>query len=136
MDKIEIKKGVFEFEVGQEEVVGEIYINGKSLIEILRHEELPYLHPGESESVAGSYSFLRAGFVMMILTEGDGYGTTILDCPCGTYGCFNLDIKIEETDDRVYWYDFYQGFRPWYLYDNIAYFEFDKAQYYLSLIHI
>lgn len=134
MDKLKFKESVFKFTLGTY-ATAEIYINDRNIIDIIKEIELEGLLIDEipkKDILAGQYAFLWPNALYNSLVIYDEFKTALM-CPCGSPGCWDLDIQIEETDKNVYWYGFYQSFRPWWTYDRLAYFEFDKDQYYKQI---
>ncbi len=101
------------------------FINGKSLIEIIKPIEAEY-----ESSIAGDYGGLlvKDFFEDYQLNKIPNLEKTpLLACSCGSFDCWGLQAKIIYTSDTVQWLDFEQIHR-----ENWNYplkFEFSKDKY-------
>lgn len=62
-----------------------------------------------------------------------GETVNIFVCGCGCVGCGDTEVRIEETDHFVIWYDFYKDGR---LIETNRIFVFDKTRYYAEVDQI
>jgi hypothetical protein len=131
----------------------EIYIDDRSLIEIVREAEKPFVAAeneerkteegfAENPLTAGDYSWLPESFIYppsrnllgeaydaFILAPGDmHYGKSILlGCTCGIVECWCLAVKITLSEETVTWSDFGQFHREWDF--KLKPFVFERKQY-------
>jgi tetratricopeptide (TPR) repeat protein len=150
-DRFEIRLNLAPLDGEDEEfVVGEIYfaeiyINDRSLIDIVREIEEPYVRSeiekaraaGEDRrDYSGEYSYLRAKSVLLpsrsLLDEPDDLqrGSMVLGCPCGVPSCWCIRVRIALTDSTVEWSNFRHDFRDWEY--NLG-FRFERDQYLAEL---
>ncbi|WP_313641923.1 hypothetical protein MHH52_14630 [Paenibacillus sp. FSL K6-0276] len=117
----------------------DIYINDKRLVQILREIELPF-----NAKIAGEYRGLPQSVVFFpsrhFLDEPDKWylydeKVSILECVCGSPGCWDFNVKITIMDDKVIWSEFEQPNRSldsaagYWNYDILKPFVFDRKQY-------
>ncbi|MBE1554002.1 hypothetical protein [Sporosarcina limicola] len=117
----------------------DIYINEKRLVEMLREIELQY-----EPKIAGEYRGLPQSVVFFpsrhFLDEPDKWylhddKVSILECVCGSPGCWDFNVKITIEDDKVIWSEFEQPLRSvdsaggYWNYDKIKPIVFDRKQY-------
>jgi len=138
MDKIELRKVLCK-EEGYEVV--EIIINNRKLTEILKEVEKPYAEEEGHPDLAGRYLGIIPKYVfypsellfgnpdpVLVYSEGK---VTVLDCPCGCYGCWPIEVKISVLEDTVIWSAFEQPHRSlekW-TYEGMRPFIFSREQY-------
>ena len=61
--------------------------------------------------------------------------SVLLDCECGSPGCWSLMATVTLTDDEVTWTDFEQVHRGGWDYGQLA-FVFERGQYGAALIEL
>ncbi len=117
-----------------------ILINGRDIVELLKHYELPFAKKEGSESIAGAYDGLSPEALFSHLTKPDEYDidedgkVSILECECGCEGCWPMKVKVVDLGDKVVWTDFEQphrtrdGYTFW-DYTDFGQFVFDKNNY-------
>lgn len=112
------------------------HLNGVPLTDLLRTVELPFARRQGDPSLAGSYAGLNCEEVSWprrhyleepVHTDGAG-GTVLMDCVCGSDGCWPLSATITVDADTVTWSGYRHGFRDW-DYRELRAFTFDRAQY-------
>lgn len=54
---------------------------------------------------------------------------SLLECECGTPGCWPLEARVRREDGRIIWDRFYQPHRPHRDYSSFGPFAFDEGQY-------
>ena len=117
-----------------------IYIDGRSLIEMVREVELPYALAEGSTDIAGSYAWLDIDTLNSnILNLPRNYNVeeekaTLLGCPCGEDLCWPFSVRIKNEGDKIVWTDFEQSHRNkesdnYWSYDGLEPFIFDLEQY-------
>ena len=122
---------------------GDILVNDRPLIEIVREEELPAATeeyerrkadpnvPSSSEILAGQYSTLPAEMMVLpsrnLLGEPKEFASAfklkpdspvlqkspVLGCACGAWDCWILLARITVDDELVRWTDFEHFNRDW-----------------------
>lgn len=135
--------------------IAEIYINDKSLIELVRQAEEPFVKAEIRERIAkgddideisfppGDYIYLSPSKVLLpsrnFLDEPEDCGfilepedpaigkTTILECSCGNPGCWFMQVSITINESTVIWSEFTQFYRDWKL--DLEPLKFEKKQY-------
>jgi len=134
---------------------GEIRVNGRSLLDIVRSAELNHVlaerelriangtPPDEANKFESDYLFLRPtlSFRRNLLdapwqTAANGFViekedparemATLLGCTCGIIECWFLLASIKTTESKVMWSNFRQFHKDWKY--NLG-FEFDYDQY-------
>ena len=125
-----------------------IFINGQSLIDLVRPVELPFRTIEGHPEKAGDYGWLHP-FECEIFVEPDALETHLLGCTCGEADCWPLWGRIKKTPNTVQWHSFYNPFRlekhlkivacndgrifiPW-DYAALGPFEFDSNQYNVAI---
>ena len=94
----------------------EVYINDKKFIEILKEIELAY-----DPKIAGEYIGLPPEVVFLPSKHffgqphnwyfGSDGKVPVLQCTCGSPGCWDFLVKITIEEDRVIWSEFEQPHR-------------------------
>ena len=134
MDKIEFKiekrkNGDFEYDSVK------ILINDKNLIELLKDFEAPLSKSEGSENIAGAYDGLTSiELYKSLATEADNEKARILECECGSDGCWPFLTQIRYATDKITWTDFEQPHRgqessKFWDYSAFGEFTFDKGEY-------
>lgn len=121
------------------------FINGKSLISILKEIELPFAKKEGTPRIAGAYNGISKDVVKLPsqhlfgepkqLYSYDGK-SSVLECECGEPGCWSFITKIVVDEKRICWSSFEQIHRPTWKYDSISEFTFDRKQYEQALSKI
>jgi hypothetical protein len=98
-----------------------LYVNGRSLVEIIREVELPFAVREGQPKMAGQYVGLPAHFMLAPsryllgeIADGpwcDPERIVLLQCECGEWGCWPLLARITLTDETVVWRSFQQPHR-------------------------
>lgn len=107
------------------------FINGQSLIDIIKEIELQY-----EPDIAGSYDGYRPDLLLNELNKGlhqDTYKTKILECECGVDGCWSLLMKVSKTENTIVWSNFNQPLRDNWDYSSLPSFEFNKDEYDIAI---
>ena len=132
-DRFEIRLNLASFGYGEICVVAEIYINDRSLLDIVREIEKPF-----DRSNPGNYSYLPAKMVLLpsrhLLDKPDDLQSgksMVLGCTCGILECWCLRVQVVLTDSTVEWLNFSHDFRDWEY--NLGIFRFDRDQYLAEL---
>ena len=122
----------------------EIFINGRSLIDLAGAAELPEARRTREPGLAGSYAWLRAAVIRRQLAHflgtpqaswfGDG-DTVLLGCECADWGCWPLTANIEVSDSMVTWSGFRNGHRDWDL-SSFGPFRFGRVDYEQALARL
>ncbi len=127
--------------IGMMELVSDIFIDDKNLIDILKEYELPFAKKGGNESLAGSYRALLPSDLFSNLTmckNSENKKVAVLDCPCGCDGCWTFMVRVIETDEYIIWTDFEQIHRSkdsknhW-DYSNLSDLRFNKTDYLIQV---
>jgi hypothetical protein len=123
-----------------------IFINDTDFIELLRDHELAHAAREGHPEIAGAYDWLplspetpgtREHFFGRPASPAYNYDDKIalLECDCGSPGCWPLLCRIVVDDDRVLWTDFEQPHRSpdhasggW-TYHDFGPFVFARADY-------
>jgi hypothetical protein len=145
MNKLEIKLGDSKNEFKKHFKEIKFFIDGENLIDILKKIEKPFAEKEGHPELSGKYSGLDLDLIKnpkdYFLGKSDAvYGETgdktiLLDCTCGSLGCWAFVAKIQETQNMIIWSSFEQTHRKGELtniiwnYDELSSFEFDKEQY-------
>jgi hypothetical protein len=134
MDKIEFK--VEKRKSGDYESDSvKILINDKDLIKLLKDFETPLAKSEGSENIAGGYDGLTSTELYESLTNRQGDDKSkILECECGSDGCWPFMTRILESTDKIVWADFEQPHRGqassrFWDYATFGEFTFDKREY-------
>lgn len=120
-----------------------ITIDGVSLIEQVKHHEMPMATQENHPDIAGAYAWppfsesLRSA-LRGVTTDEDGK-VFLLICTCGEPGCWPLRARIQVNDETVSWHDFEQPHRAsdsaehhW-RYDTFGPFVFKRSHYEAAL---
>ena len=150
MDTIQFKResdaGIYADKSASDSVG--IFINGRSLIELVREAELPFAAEEGREQDAGNYVWLRLKWLPDAWQHFHGvseprfqcyFKTNLLECgTCGVSGCWPLLARIEVKDSSIVWRLFEQPYRRkryetkrvrhW-KYSSFGPFHFDREQY-------
>ena len=126
-----------------------IFISGRSLIDIIREIEQPFAEKEGAPNIAGGYQGLSARIIFSPSQHllGDphwSYGndlgqTQLLQCTCGEAGCWPLFARITVEADYVTWDEFFQPHRgpnsrtSHWRYDSLPPFIFERAAYEAAL---
>lgn len=130
-----------------------VFIDGRSLIDLIAHYERPHAEAAGRPSAAGHYVGLDIAKVVppsrLLLGEVDGWYcchpgiVTLLTCTCGELGCGSVNCFIALSDDRVVWSEFRGQLGPIgpdgqrrKSYAGLGPFEFDRVQYEGALARI
>jgi hypothetical protein len=120
-----------------------VRIDGRLLADIMKDFEMPMAKREGHPDIAGGYEAIGKpeapedyylGVEPAWKTEGADK-TVLLDCKCGSPGCWPLLCVIETNDSEVIWRNFEQPHRAlgsaagWWDYSEFLGFTFDKAQY-------
>lgn len=103
------------------------YINGISLIDILREIELKY-----DSKIAGEYDGKEiTDFIKDLDCENitNTEKKSLVICTCGFEGCWCLLANIQRNNNFVIWSNFEQNHRPEWKYDDLKEFKFDSFAY-------
>jgi hypothetical protein len=124
-----------------------IKVNGRDLAELIGEIERPLLErEGRSPDIAGSYRGYTSaqlgepvpahflGSSQSHLECGPRDKTALLDCECGSPGCWTLMARVTITDETVTWSDFEQVHRQW-DYGGFT-LTFDRAQFDTALAKV
>lgn len=105
----------------QPEPMAMIYVNGRSLVDIIREVERPFATREGHPNLAGQYVGLPAHFLLAPsryllgkLSDGpwcDPERIVLLQCECGEWGCWPLLARITLTVETVVWQSFRQPHR-------------------------
>ena len=138
MDKLSFKWKRVTYDADDEATMtGQIFINDKSLIDLVKQVELPMAAANNEEGIAGAYAPLTLDDLHEELCADNGNEhkskqVTLLGCTCGIVDCWPLKAKVEQSENLVIWYGFSNPYRNW-NYDNLGPFVFDKNQYEYAL---
>lgn len=123
----------------------DLFVNGIKLADVVAAIEGPFAEGEGKPGIAGSYSGLApfqldgtlAHHFMGSLESHLGCGpegkSVMLDCECGSPGCWSLMAAVTVTDDEVTWTDFEQVHRRDWDYGQLA-FVFERGQYEAALV--
>lgn len=134
MDKISFKYKRVKYDIENEPVMTcQIYINNKSLIDLVKEVEMPLANITGEESIAGNYAPLTLEDLYDEVNVKDNVvdglkQSTVLGCTCGCVECWPLYVKIEQSENYVIWSGFRNPHRFW-NYSSFGPFVFDKKQY-------
>lgn len=122
MSRVRFRLAVEELGMGELWTVTPV-VDGVSLVELARRQELAPAKAAREEDMAGAYAGLaigrgrsdawRAWFLgggMSFFGDGD---TCLLGCRCGDVRCWPLTAHVELTKATVTWRDFRTGHRAW-----------------------
>lgn len=118
----------------------QILIDGNNLIDLLKDYELPLAKKEGSETIAGAYDGLDPKVLFANLTNSkdnqnsENDKSDILDCECGSPGCWTFMVKVIEKQDTVIWTGFEQIHRSknsanYWDYSDFKDFEFNRIEY-------
>ncbi len=123
---------------GSPSVEAVVHINDRSLIDLAREVELPFAERDGTPSLAGEYAGLPPRIVagpggpLLGQTE-PGYfedgRVTLLECTCGTPGCWPLIAWLALDESTVTWSGFAQPHRREWDLSALGPFVFDRVQY-------
>jgi hypothetical protein len=134
------------FEIGKREdpaaglvdAVG-IFINGSSLVDMVREVELPFAASEGKPRLAGKYVGLPLEAILFpsrrLLGDREeryddwGGRISVLGCGCDEVGCWPLQVVIAATENRVTWSDFEQPHRKSWRHDRLGPFVFERGAY-------
>jgi hypothetical protein len=128
----------------QASLVSRLYIDQNDLILMLKNHEKIYAKREGSEQIAGQYEGLNPQTLYnnLNMLEGSHNSTDekvdILDCECGTWGCWAMMISVTTELETITWSNFEQLHRgitshnQW-NYDEFGPFIFDKKAYKVEL---
>ena len=114
----------------------QIFINGQSLIDLVRAVELPFAELEGKPDIAGSYDWLSDVDceIQHLKTEE----CLVLGCPCGIPDCWPLTVRVSLAEDVVCWSRFQNWHRvkgcvsEW-NHTALGMFVFDRQQYEASV---
>ena len=113
-----------------------ILVDGKPFVEMVRTFEKHMLEGNKETNLAGTYWYLHPESLTDYL-EGPGYGEfhriAILGCSCLDEDCWPLVCSMEQQEDCILWYDFFQPHRKNWDYSDFGPFAFAKKQFYSEL---
>lgn len=92
----------------------EIFIDGESLIDLVRNWEKPFAQREGHPALAGNYEWLPANketYLALQDAEVDDEKTALLECQCGCPGCWPLLVNIRKEAETVIWRAFEQPHR-------------------------
>lgn len=139
MDVLELtlEKATYDYtDVVEDQLIS--FINGKSLLSMVRDIELPFANAENNSELAGSYlgldpievRNLKDHFLGRVTPDLEfGEKLPILRCVCGLIGCWPLITRITVTNDQVIWSDFEQPHRSEWNYTGLRSLAFDRRQY-------
>tara|TARA_R110002124_G_scaffold287317_1_gene472647 strand:- start:2917 stop:3378 length:462 start_codon:yes stop_codon:yes gene_type:complete len=121
----------------------QIIIDDRNLIDSLKDYELRFVEKG-NENIAGAYDGLDPKVLFANLTNSEDEENSkedksdILDCDCGSRGCWTFMIKVIEKQDSVIWTGFEQihlgkNSANFWDYSDFKDFEFNKNEYFKKL---
>ena len=129
----------------QDASVAAIYINRRSLLDLVREVELPFAGAEGHADIAGGYTWLWLRWISDAHQHFYGIPepnycyhekASILECrACGASGCWPFLVRIEVTDETVVWSLFEQPHRgkkskaSHWKYEGFGPFVFDRKQY-------
>jgi hypothetical protein len=149
MNRVEFKI-VPDRETGNTDLV-EVDIDGRPLIDRLREFEAPLAAREGAPNIAGAYAGLVARLVRLPSRHFYGDATSsyayppkiaVLECQCGSPGCWPMVCQVSVDDETVTWSDFEQPHRradhPSGLWDYSTFgpFVFKRAEYEMALTRI
>ncbi|QIN82350.1 hypothetical protein GBA63_06555 [Rubrobacter tropicus] len=119
----------------------DIFVNGRSLLDLVREVELPFATRDGRPDRAGSYVGLPAEAIFMpsrrlLGVPDDRYDDwegRISVLGCGVVGCWPLHARITVQDDAVVWDDFEQPHRRRWRHDRLGPFVFEREEYEAAL---
>lgn len=142
MNKLEIKIKNSRNEIFKSFKEIQLFVDGTNFIEIIKKVELPFAEQERHPELLGNYQGLNLEFLKKdhFLGSDAFYGkeddkTALLDCTCGSEGCWTLAVEITATDNSIKWSNFENIHRNGEIgQDNIwdygkLFFEFEKDQY-------
>ncbi len=110
----------------------QIFINGQSLIDLVRPVELPFAELEGKLDLAGQYGWLSDVDceIQRLKTEE----CMLLGCPCGIPDCWPLTARVSLSEDVVCWSRFLnwhkaKGCASEWAYTALGPFVFDRQQY-------
>lgn len=136
---------ILEFKIEEKESDGEkipavnIFINDKSLIEMLKEYELPFATKEGHPDIAGGYAGMTPDdFLYWYLSAdwpGDGIHSILTCSGCGEVGCWPMMVSVTDKGDSIIWEKFHQPHRgpeskaSFWDFSNFPTFEFRKDNY-------
>lgn len=140
MDKINFKWKRVQYDIDNEPTMTcQVFINDRSLIDIVKQVELPMARVNDEEAIAGGYAPLTIEdlYESINISDGDDKAKegVLLGCSCGSVECWPLYVKIEQSENLVIWHGFRNPHRNW-GYGKLGPFVFDKKQYKYALDHL
>ena len=132
MDKLSFKWEKVKYEIDDKSTrTWQIFINGTSLVDMVKKAELPMATANNEASIAGSYAPLTLEDLydeINVDMDGKNKKITLLGCPCGIVDCWPLQAHLEENENSIIWYGFSNPHRKW-DYSKFGPFVFDKKEY-------
>ncbi len=117
----------------------EIFIDNRSLNEIVSENEFPFVGKSTITSYAGLYPDIALLPSRHLLDQPnpeylyEGEKVSVLECGCRFSGCWPFALKITIKDKFVFWSDFENPNQPEWDYEELPTFCFDKTQYQKAL---
>ena len=119
----------------------QIYVNGKSLVDLVHEVELPQMiaegRPPERLEPGHYWPCCYSGVVRSLMGQDDcGDGKSeLLTCICGDFGCWPISVRITVEAETVTWSEFENYHRSgsgesraW-SYKSLGPFTFDRVKY-------
>ncbi len=115
-------------DLGCQETVAKIFIDGNSLFDIIKKHEIALFEKTDRDvKYAGHYDWLNPTELSDNLSGK--YHKPILLEECELAGSWILSVDIKEGTDTIVWENFSQEFAPELDYSSFGPFTFDKKQY-------
>lgn len=139
-DPIEAKEP-WAVDYGSKYKVGEVVIDGKDMLDVIREIEKPYLQTEgllHLQNDGGDYGHLFPkdlyDSLLSATVEGSfahDRGVYLFCCgDCGEVGCWSVTFRVREDEEFVYWYGFKHEHRDWAY--NLSY-KFEKKAYQIAM---
>lgn len=113
----------------------ELYVNGVSLLDLVRDAERPHAAHEGIPALAGNYGWPPLTLRLLQLLDGERTGAGIaqdvlLNCECGWASCWPLSIRVRVFDRFVVWQGMQQAKRQsrW-VYASLDPMRFSRANY-------
>lgn len=121
-----------------------IFIDGASLIDMLREHELPFVSHDRQPDIAGGYSWLPRTLLLPALSSPRAAAAdselhregrvALLGCrECGDWDCWRFYVRVTFHDAAVTWHDMTQPHRRKWRYDHFGPFVFPRGAYEAAL---
>ncbi|MET0335773.1 MAG: hypothetical protein ABW190_16010 [Rhizobacter sp.] len=139
MNRLSLRLVDAELEGGESCRAIQISIDGTDLIDLAREAEHPFALREGHPTLAGAYAWVTLSPEALLALQGkeDGWNgkASLLQCTCGSEGCWPLLARVSLGESEVVWSEFEQPHRGtesagghW-VHDTLGPFTFERSRY-------